>query len=272
MSTLPSSPKPTRRERRAAAIGAIDSDASALDRAVAADVLLRHLFVPPAQRVHGVQYAALYRFAEKHSGGDVIDVYESDAETICMSLTDISGKGVGAALHAALVKYGIRAYASEGHTPSEVLISLNRFYQQNDAFEQISTFASVFFAHVDVRTHRLHYANAGHEPVVVLHPDGRVELLDPTGPVVGILPHEPDLYTDVEIAFEPGALIVAASDGITEARREGEWFGIDRMAQIMLERRDASMREVAAEVIRAAVSFARQRVIDDMAVLAARME
>jgi hypothetical protein len=61
-----------------ARIGTIDSDASALDRAVAADIVLQHLFVPPAQPVEGIRYAAYYRFAEKHSGGDIIDVYRCE--------------------------------------------------------------------------------------------------------------------------------------------------------------------------------------------------
>ena len=261
-----------RQERRAAAIGAIDSGADALDRAVAADVLLRHLFVPPARRIEGVQYAALYRFAEKYSGGDVIDVYQCNGNTVCFSLTDISGKGATAALHAGLVKYGIRAFASEGHRPAVAIDALNRFYHQNNAFEHGTSFATVFFASIDLDKRRLTYASAGHEPVLMVWPDGMVEILSPTGPVVGIFDESPDLFFDRTIDLEPGAVLLAASDGITEARHEGVLFGMDRMGEVVRRHRTASMREVATSVVHAAVEFAGTRVVDDMAVLAARLE
>ncbi len=250
-----------------ASIEAIESDASALDRAIAADVLLRHIFVPPARVLPGLQYAGIYRFAEKHSGGDVIDVYQC-GESSCFSLTDISGKGVGAALHAGLVKYGIRAYATEGHAPREVLRNLNRFYVENDAFEGSDSFASVFFARYDRR--RLRYASAGHEGLIFLSARGAVTVLQPTGPVVGILPDKADLYTDNTIDVQIGSVLVAVSDGITESRNERGLFEMERLIDVAVENQRRSVEDLACEIARAAARYAGGRVIDDMAVLAVR--
>ena len=252
-------------------IAAIESDASALDRAVAADVLLRHIFVPPAQAVDGLQYAAIYRFAEKHSGGDIIDVYRC-AQDVCLSLTDISGKGVAAALHAGLVKYGIRAYATEQHPPRTVLRHLNRFYCENDAFEQSESFASVFFARYCASERTLSYASAGHEGLVFFTPRGDVVTLAPTGPVAGVLPDDPLIYADATLPVEPGAVLVAVSDGITEARSAGVLFEMERLVEVASRYRTHSMEDLACSIARAAARFAGRRVVDDMAVLAVRFD
>ena len=257
---------------RPAAIGSIDSDASALDRAVAADVLLRHLFVPPAQPVKGIEYAAIYRFAEKHSGGDVIDVYTCGKGGVCVTLTDISGKGVGAALHAGLVKYGIRAYASEEHSPRRILRALNRFYSENDTFEGTDSFASIFFAHYDARKRSLVYASAGHEGLLFCPPGGETIVLGITGPVVGVIADSPTLYTDHRFTVLPGSVLVAVSDGITEARTDGNLYGMERLIDMVQRYRERSMEDLACAVARAAAAFANNRIIDDMAVLAVRFE
>ena len=253
----------------AAVITSIESDASVVDRAVAADVLLKHIFIPPAQPLHGIEYAAIYRFAEQHSGGDIVDVYCCD-EGPCFSLTDISGKGVAAALHAGLVKYGIRAYANEGHPPRTVLRRLNHFYRENDSFERSDSFASVFFARYDIDHRLFSYASAGHEGLVYF-PRGDIGMaLHTTGPVVGILDDSDDLYFDDTLVVDPGTILVAVSDGITEARNEGVLFEMDRLIDIAADYRNHSMVDMACSIARAARAFARNRVIDDMAVLAVR--
>lgn len=236
---------------------------------MAADLVLRHLFVPPAQTVEGIRYAAYYRFAEKHSGGDIIDVYRRSDGDVNVSLTDISGKGVGAALHAGLVKYGIRAYATEGHAPRDVLRCLNRFYCENDEFEGTDSFASVFFARYSQKTRTLSYASAGHSGVFWIAPHGTAIVpLDPTGPVVGVFPDSAALYADNDVQIEPGATLVAVSDGVTEARREGELFGMWRLADAVMRSRERSLEDLACGIAREATAFALNRVIDDMAVLA----
>lgn len=253
----------------AAIIASIESDASAVDRAVAADVLLRHIFIPPAQPLDHLEYAAIYRFAEQHSGGDIVDVYRC-GKGVCFSLTDISGKGVAAALHAGLVKYGIRAYANEGHSPRSVLRQLNHFYNENDAFECSDSFASVFFARYNSEQRLFSYASAGHEGLIFLPRDAPGMLLDTTGPVVGILDDSDDLYYDDTLAVDQGAIFVAVSDGITEARKEGALFGMEMLLDVATRYRNHSMVDMACSIARAARAYARNRVIDDMAVLAVR--
>lgn len=223
--------------------------------------------------MEGIRYAAYYRFAEKHSGGDIIDVYRCSEGDVNLSLTDISGKGVTAALHAGLVKYGLRAYATEDHEPRDVLRWLNRYYGENDTFEGNDSFASIFFARYCQNRRTLAYASAGHSGVLAMWPRGSAVItMEPTGPVVGVLDDGPELYVDDCIHVEPGMTLVAVSDGVTEARRDGELFGMSRLAAEALRLRDRSLEDLACGIARTATAFARNRVIDDMAVLAVTFE
>jgi sigma-B regulation protein RsbU (phosphoserine phosphatase) len=94
----------------------------------AARTLVEHLFPPQVRHLPGLEIALAYRQAgnREHVGGDIIDVYRLLDKSTILSIADISGKGVKAAVDAALVKYSMRAYASEGFPPESILRSLNR--------------------------------------------------------------------------------------------------------------------------------------------------
>lgn len=255
---------------RPATIDSIDSDASRLDRAGAADILLRHLFIPPAHEVEGIEYAAMYRFAEKHSGGDLIDVYKSEQDKVCLLLTDISGKGIGAALHAGLVKYGVRAFASEGHGPAAVLRALNRFYIDNDAYERSDSFASAFFALFEAEECALTYAAAGHEALFLSAAGAPPRVLPPTGPIIGVFADSPKLFHDERIKVVRGSMLVAVSDGVSEARSFREIFGVDRVLEVCNGGISRTPEDLCGMIVRSAVDFAAGRISDDMTVLAVR--
>jgi serine phosphatase RsbU (regulator of sigma subunit) len=96
--------------------------------------------------------------------------------------------------------------------------------------------------------------------------------LGPTGPVVGVFEDGEELYVEDALFVEPGTILVAVSDGITEARREGELFGMQRLTDAALRLHDRSLEDIACGIAREAVAFARNRVIDDMAVLAVKFD
>ena len=115
----------------------------------AAKVLVEHLFAQNNIAIAGISYAVTYKLAEGPTGGDIVDVYQYDNNSIAFSIADISGKGPHAAVNAALIKFGLRAYSSEGLTPERVIRALDRLYLENNAFEKADSFASVFFGIVD---------------------------------------------------------------------------------------------------------------------------
>lgn len=238
----------------------------------AAKVLVEHLFARSSNEIAGVDYAVGYRLAHGLTGGDIADVYHFDNGAVSFSIADISGKGSQAAIHAALVKYGLRAYASQGLTAEHVLRSLDRLYLENAAFERIESFASVFFGVVDVTRRSLSYASGGHEAAAILVPGEPARLLPPTAPLIGVFDDQHHLFRQLHVELPPGALLVATTDGVTESRSPGgEFFGIENFLATAAELAEAPPQTIVEELIARAAAHAGQRGLhDDVAVLAAR--
>jgi len=237
----------------------------------AAEVLVEHLFAPVPVPVAGIAYAIHYRLAEGRAGGDLVDVYGFDNASVAFTVADISGKGTRAAIQAAMVKYGLRAYASEGFNPEKVLRSLDRLYLENTAFDQTESFATVFFGHLDAERTTMTYASAGHESVVLVQPDGEPVVLEVTAPAVGVFEDQQHLFKQRNLAIAPGALLVAVTDGITESRRgRREFFGMKRFLDVVREQRDAQVDVVARTIADRALAFSDRPAHDDIAVLVVR--
>lgn len=238
----------------------------------AAKVLVEHLFARSSNQIAGVDYAVGYRLAHGLTGGDIVDVYHFDNGAVSFSIADISGKGSQAAVHAALVKYGLRAYASQGLTAEHVLRALDRLYLENAAFERIESFASVFFGVVDVSRRSFSYASGGHEAAALFVPGDPPRLLDPTAPLIGVFDDQHHLFRQRHVELPPGALLVTTTDGVTEARSDsGEFFGIERFLETAAELAEAPPQTIVEALIARAEAHAGTRGLhDDVAVLVAR--
>ncbi len=237
----------------------------------AAEILIEHLFANTDARIPGITYAVAYRLAEEFIGGDIVDVYHFDNNSVAFSIADISGKGARAAVHAALIKYGLRAFSSHGLAPERALRSLDRLYLENNNFERNESFATVFFGLVDPKRKVMTYASAGHEPVIVVHPDRTVEVLAPTAPLIGVFDDQHHLFTQDVVTIAPGALFVATTDGVTEARNAGgEMFGMERFIEIVKANFDRDLKQLIKLVTDEAQAFSSGRLVDDMAIVAAR--
>lgn len=238
----------------------------------AAKVLVEHLFARSTHDISGVDYAVGYRLAHGLTGGDIVDVYHFDNGAVSFSIADISGKGSQAAIHAALVKYGLRAYASQGLTAERVLRSLDRLYLENTAFERIESFASVFFGVVDSSRRTLSYASGGHEAAAIVVPGEAPRLLVPTAPLIGIFDDQHHLFRQAHVELPPGALLVATTDGITEARSpEGEFFGVEGFLRVVAENVDDSPQAIVQSLLDQTTAHAGARAIrDDIAIMVAR--
>ena len=236
-----------------------------------AKVLVEHLFAQGTAQISGVEYAVGYRLAHGLTGGDIVDVYHFDNNAVSFSIADISGKGTEAAIHAALVKYGLRAYASEGLTPERVLRSLDRLYLENNAFEVVESFASVFFGLVDVSRRIMQYSSGGHEPVAIIVPGERARVLEPTAPLIGVFDDQHALFKQSFVELPPGTVFVATTDGITEARSPaGEFFGMEGFIEVIERHATAPAERIVQELIECASAFSDDNLRDDIAVVVGR--
>jgi sigma-B regulation protein RsbU (phosphoserine phosphatase) len=240
--------------------------------AIAAKALAEHLFANSDRSIAGITYALKYKLAEGHVGGDLIDVYHFDNDEVSVAVADIAGKGTQAAIQAAMIKYGLRAYASHGLSPERVLRSLDRLYLENNAFESSESFASVFFGKFDPTRRLFHYASAAHEPVVIVQPGEPARTLNITAPLIGVFDDQHHLFKQAFIHLHAGSLLVATTDGVTEARNDaGEQFGIERFLSLINECRDLPETEIVNRILEATEAHCRGKRRDDIAIIAVRV-
>lgn len=240
--------------------------------ATAADTLVKTVFGGVQHRVPGIRYATAYKLAEGKAGGDIVDIFHYDNDHISLAVADIAGKGIRAAVHAAMIKYGLRSFISNGLTPENVMRSLDRLYLENNAFEQVESFACVFLGVIDATRRLLHYTNAAMETVLVFHSDGTAVQLAPTAPLVGVFEDQHHLFKQSFIHLHEGSLIVAATDGVSEARdRKGTMLGIDRISEIVQRAFTDSEPSIAAALLAEAESFSDDVRRDDIAILVVRV-
>lgn len=179
-----------------------------------------------------------------HVGGDFYDFIYSNESILTLTLGDVSGKGMPAALLMAMVRTVLRGKALEMTTPApaQLLGNTNEYLYAD--FSDVDMFATLFVGQYDCQRHLLHYANDGHAPVIYRPVHGSARLLAADAPPLGLLPI--NLAEQYTLEFQPGDLLVITSDGFSEAENnQGEMFGYERLLQMV----DTLAATPAAEVI-----------------------
>jgi len=233
-------------------------------------------FLPDAlPQFAGWEIAARFQPA-RHVAGDFYDAFPLvQNRRLALVVGDVCDKGVGAALFMALFRTLIRAFAQQHYTlrwmkdssmeglfrrstlPSTGSSALINAMELTNEYI-VSThgnsgmFATLFVGVLDPKSGQLLFANGGHEYPILVNSTGIKSRLDTTGPLVGVFPGAHFELQSVEI--EPGDILVACTDGVTEARNpNNEFFGRERFYALMeqpaltadelLDRIQASVRE-----------------------------
>lgn len=199
----------------------------------------RSLFPAAFPRVPGLAVAADSRSAYE-VGGDHYDVIPIRDGRVAVAVADVAGKGAPAAILMASVHAWLRALAGTA-SPTDLAGRLNAFLFENT---QPNRFVTLFYAEYDPEARRLRYVDAGHVPPFVVRADGQAGRLPVGGPVLGLL--EDAVFESGDVVLEPGDLVVAVTDGATEAASPAdEEFGDGRVEAVIHDRR----REGAAAVL-----------------------
>lgn len=225
---------------------ALEQDRLRRDVALAAEVQ-RRLLPEHLPEIGAVSLAAFSRPA-RTVGGDYYDVLELPCGKTAIAVGDIAGKGIAAALLMAVLQGSLRAILSEGPTSCATLArKMNRILHASSASNSYATF---FYAQIDPRARQLEYVNAGHTtPYLVRERRGCAECvsLEIGGTVLGLFPDAD--FEDAVLPLEPGDLLAAFTDGITEARnaRDGE-YGDERLRALLQRTAGSSSSDVASLV------------------------
>ena len=162
----------------------------------------------------------------KEVGGDFYDFFLIDGDHLAMTIADVSGKGVPAALFMVITKVLLKNSAQSGKAPHEVLEEVN---QQLCANNPVDMFVTVWLGILEISTGRLTCANAGHEYPVLRRAGGGYELIrDKHGFILAGM--ESSRYRDYTLELRPGDELFVYTDGVPEATNaENELFGTERM-------------------------------------------
>jgi PAS domain S-box-containing protein len=190
-------------------------------------------------------YASL--IPAREVGGDFYDFYFIDENHLCFVVGDVSGKGAPGALLMAVSKTLIKSRAMDDFEPSGILTHVNNELSQNN---ESAMFVTVFLGILDIRTGKIEYTNAGHNPPYIRRKDSSVEKLDAFhGPVIGALPSLH--YKEDAVVLEQGDMIVVYSDGITESMNiEDQLYSDDRLEQFLATDRINTPQKLADQVVR----------------------
>jgi phosphoserine phosphatase RsbU/P len=159
-------------------------------------------------------------------GGDFYDVFILKDDQVGVVIGDVADKGVPSALFMARAHALIMAEADIGLTAGEVLRVVNRHITR---LQKSTQFVTVLYGILDLRTREFNFARAGHEPPLLLNPDGSVErLTHKPGMALGLW----DTITldEATVTLPPGSTLLLFTDGMTDCRDpKGEPFGLERI-------------------------------------------
>jgi sigma-B regulation protein RsbU (phosphoserine phosphatase) len=156
-------------------------------------------------------------------GGDCYDFIPLADNRLALVVGDASGKGLAAALMIANVQSSLRTAAL--FTGNDLAALLKVVNQQAYTSSLANRYATVFYGVFDEVTRTLQYVNAGHNPPLVLRPNGSTDWLETGGAPVGMFPNSN--YEESIVQLDPGDLVIAYTDGVIEAANQtGEDWGV----------------------------------------------
>lgn len=223
-----------------------------------AQVIQRALLPARLPRLDGWQLAGRWQPADGVAG-DGFDARLLGPSTLALSIADVVGKGIPAALLMSNLQATVRAFADEQLEPAELCARINRVFAGNIPEHKFITF---FFGLLDAASGRFIYCNAGHNAPVVVRADGAIERLTTGGMVLGI--DRAASYTTGLVQLDPGDRVILFTDGVTEVwNGDEEEFGEERLLELLVQHRTAGAAELEARIFEAVAAFSADRWTDD---------
>ncbi|MGH2934593.1 MAG: SpoIIE family protein phosphatase, partial [Gaiellaceae bacterium] len=271
LSFRPGSPMTSETVEAAVAIGgqaalAIDNARLYQQQKEFADTMQRSLLPRTRPATAGLEVGEVYESsAHVDVGGDIYDFVTLDDGRLAVVLGDVTGHGVDATADMAMAKFVFRSLAREHPEPGEFLAAANEVIVDEIA---AGKFITMTYLVIDGERGEVACASAGHPPPRVVRADGSVRGLEVRGLALGIEPGQE--YEEMRIALPSGAAIVMYTDGVIEARRGGELYGLERLDALLRGHRELPPPTLARAIADDCRGFADGELSDDLAVVVIR--
>lgn len=235
----------------------------------AAQQIQKSLLPQQLPQIDHVDVAA-YNLPAFDIGGDYYDFIRIDDEHLGIAIADVAGKGIGGAMMMAVCQGVLRTRAAQEQSPARMLSELNRVLSENLAEDM---FITMLYMILNTRSRELKFARAGHERLLLKKSgNGTPVPIDAKGIAIGLT--EADIFDrsiqDKSVSLQPGDIIIAYTDGITEALNpENEEWGTDHLMSVITQDPGTSCDELIGTIRhQLARHIGAQPQYDDMTLLA----
>ncbi len=200
-----------------------------------------------------------YVFPTEEVSGDYYDWVTVFEDQIGITVADAVGKGIPAALLMAFLRGSIRAGVQTGYASHVLLSKINNLLW--DSIED-NQFVTAVYGILDTTNRTFVFANAGHNPPLLIKPDGEYRFVEYGDTPLGMFYDAH--YHQHFIRFEAGQVMVIYTDGITEAANAiGEEFGLDRFAKSVLAGIHLPAKKLIDHVRKDVADFTERKFLDD---------
>jgi sigma-B regulation protein RsbU (phosphoserine phosphatase) len=180
-----------------------------------------------------------YNFSTEEVSGDYYDFVKPYEDQLGLVIADVSGKGVPASLLMAFLRASLRAAISTGYAPNVAMAKVNYLLWESIEEHQ---FVTAFYGMLDATNRTLAFVNAGHNPLLILNPDGP-RFIERGGLPLGLF--KDTRYYEYYLPIDAGQILVLYTDGATEAQNpEGQEYGRSRLVDAVRRCRDRRAREM----------------------------
>jgi serine phosphatase RsbU (regulator of sigma subunit)/PAS domain-containing protein len=239
------------------------------ERTRIAKTLQRALLPELLPEIPGVEMSALYSPAGELNevGGDFYDVFELDQGGWALVIGDVCGKGPRAASVTALARHTLRAAATSGQVPGEMLQTLHRELRRQPFGMDLCTVCLVTIARSEGRT-RLSVSLAGHQPPLLIGRSGEASGLGEPGTLLGVI--DPIEIVESEAELQPGETLLLYTDGVVEAGRARGSLAEQGLVELCRQASLLGLSQLLKRIEREALRHSQGTLRDDIALLAVR--
>jgi serine phosphatase RsbU (regulator of sigma subunit) len=194
----------------------------------------------PGYKIHAYQEQC------RSVGGDLYDMELLPDGRLLFLLADVSGKGMGAALLMSNILASFRIlYDSKDF---DLTGAVNHVSSQLFKHSPPESFATLFVGIINPQTHKMCFINAGHNPPLLIREDGRFDMLEASGTMIGAF--DMSGWTEEETNFNPGDQLVIFTDGVTEAGEdEDNQYSDERLEMLVVEKRRSTPQSLSRTII-----------------------
>jgi sigma-B regulation protein RsbU (phosphoserine phosphatase) len=196
-------------------------------------------------------------------GGDYFGVWQPTPDALHFCVADVSGKGTPGALIAAMLYASVSTLSSSSNSP-EIVLAQVEVTLRNQLGE--GHYVTIFYGVLDLRSHALHFVNAGHCPPILRRQNGSIESLGPTRPVLGFMLDAG--FRSERMVLQAGDRLLLYTDGVTEAADSaGEEFGPERLAELVYGSEKETLPDRYEQIMEKVKQHADGKFFDDATLL-----